>query len=208
MTDRHRPAGDRRPRGVLRETVESLGSAIVIFLVIRLFAFHAFRIPSESMENTLLVGDFLFVNKLAYGPRIPFTTTRLPGFTHPKPGDVIVFEYPRDRKVAYIKRCVAMEGQTVEVRNKQLFVDGIPRDDAWAVHKDARFDPMRDNFGPYKVPPGFLFMMGDNRDFSADSRVWGPLDKRFIHGKAWVIYFSWDRFRHFPRFPRMFHLIH
>ena len=90
--------------------MESLGSAIVIFLVIRLFAFHAFRIPSESMENTLLVGDFLFVNKLAYGPRIPFTTTRLPGFTHPKPGDVIVFEYPRDRKVAYIKRCVATGG--------------------------------------------------------------------------------------------------
>jgi signal peptidase I len=208
MTDRNRPASERRPRGVLRETVESLGSAILIFLVIRLFAFHAFRIPSESMENTLLVGDFLFVNKLTYGPRIPFTTTRLPGFTHPKPGDVIVFEYPRDRKVAYIKRCVATEGQTVEVRNKQLFVDGVLHDEAWAVHKDARVDPIRDNFGPYKVPPGFLFMMGDNRDFSADSRVWGPLDKRFIHGKAWVIYFSWDSVRHFPRFSRMFHVIH
>lgn len=207
MTDRHRPASERRPRGVLRETVESLGSAILIFIVIRFFAFHAFRIPSESMENTLLVGDFLFVNKLVYGPRIPFTTTRLPGFTHPKPGDVIVFEYPWDRSKAYIKRCVATEGQTVEVRDKKLFVDDVPQADAWAVHKDARFDPKRDNFPPFKVPPGFLFMMGDNRDFSADSRVWGALDERFIHGKAWAIYFSWDPLRHFPRFSRMFHLI-
>jgi signal peptidase I len=207
MSSRHGAIGERRGKGVLRETVESLGSAIVIFLVIRLFAFHAFRIPSESMENTLLIGDFLFVNKLAYGPRIPFTTTRLPGYTHPKPGDVIVFEYPRDRKVAYIKRCVATAGQTVEVRDKQLYVDGVLHNDSWAVHKDPRFDATRDNFGPYKVPPGFLFMMGDNRDRSSDSRVWGPLDERFIHGKAWAIYFSWDSIRHLPRFSRMFHLI-
>jgi signal peptidase I len=208
MTGRQGPASERRNKGVIRETVESLGSAILIFLVIRLFAFHAFRIPSESMENTLLVGDFLFVNKLAYGPRVPFTLTRLPGYTHPKPGDVIVFEYPRDRKVAYIKRCVADEGQTVEMRNKQLYVDGVAQTQAYAVHKDPRYDPMRDNFGPVKVPPGNLFMMGDNRDFSSDSRVWGFLDKRYIHGKAWAIYFSWDPMRHFPRFARMFHLIH
>lgn len=207
MTSRHGAIGERQGKGVLRETVESLGSAIVIFLVIRLFAFHAFRIPSESMENTLLIGDFLFVNKLAYGPRIPFTTTRLPGYTHPKPGDVIVFEYPRDRKIAYIKRCVATGGQTVEVRDKQLYVDGVLHSESWGVHKDPRFDPPRDNFGPYKVPPGFLFMMGDNRDRSSDSRVWGALDERFVHGKAWLIYWSWVDWRHWPRFSRMFHLI-
>jgi signal peptidase I len=209
------PKGPVRPKGALRETVESLAYAVVIFLVIRTLAFQAFRIPTGSMEETLLPGDFLFINKFAYGARVPFTDLRLPGYAQPRRGDIIVFEYPKDKKVDYIKRCVAVAGQTVEVRNKQLFVDGAPAEEPFVVHKDPstgveRGDPRfeRDNWGPYKVPAGCLFMMGDNRDYSADSRFWGPLPVNLIHGRAWVTYFSWDPKGHLPRPKRMFRLIH
>jgi signal peptidase I len=204
-----------RSKGFLRETVESVLYAGVIFLVIRTLAFQAFRIPTGSMEDTLLPGDFLFINKFAYGARLPFTDVRLPGYAQPRRGDIIVFEYPKDTKVDYIKRCVALAGQTVEVRNKQLLVDGVLQEERYVLHKDPavgleRGDPRfdRDNFGPYKVPPGCVFMMGDNRDYSADGRFWGPLPTKLIHGRAWVTYFSWDTKSHLPRPRRMFRLIH
>jgi signal peptidase I len=217
------PARSARPqrKGFWRDTIESVLVALVIFLVIRTFAFQAFRIPTGSMENTLLPGDFLFINKFAYGARVPFTEVRLPGYTHPQRGDIIVFEYPRDPKQDYIKRCIGVAGDVIEMRNKQLYVNGIPQDEPYAVHKDARLfrpgdeDPQilnhlgnRDNFGPYRVPPGSIFMMGDNRDQSYDSRFWGPVDMHLVHGRAWVTYFSWDPNRHLPRPSRMFHLIH
>jgi len=157
------------------------------------------------MEDTLLPGDFLFINKFAYGARLPFTDIRLPGYTHPKRGDIIVFEFPKDRKQDYIKRCVALAGQTVEVRNKRVYIDGVPQDEPYAVHKDPHINAdIRDNFGPYRVPPGCLFMMGDNRDYSYDSRYWGPVDYKLVHGRAWFTYFSWDPKRHLPRPLRMF----
>lgn len=221
MKSRVGPGKGEHPRrkGFVREWTESLLYALVIFLVIRTLAFQAFRIPTGSMEDTLLPGDFLFINKLAYGAALPFTDVRLPGYAQPKRGDIIVFRYPRDPKIDYIKRCVALAGQTVEVRNKQLFIDGVSQNEPYVVHKDPlvgmergdqRFE--RDNFGPYRVPEGHLFMMGDNRDFSADSRFWGPVPLKLVHGRAWVTYFSWNQEKKLPilhpRPGRMFRLIH
>ncbi len=194
-------------KGPLRDTIESLIVAFLIFLAIRTFAFQAFKIPSGSMENTLLPGDFLFIDKFAYGARLPLTNFRLPGFTHPKVGDIIVFQYPGDHSIDYIKRCVAVAGDVVQVKNKDLYVNGVERHEPFVVHL-ADGPTSGDNFGPYKVPPGDLFMMGDNRDNSADSRFWGPLDTHLIRGKAWFTYFSWDPDKHLPRPMRMFRLIH
>ena len=217
---RRDPSRRGRSRGWWGDTFESLGVAIVIFLIIRSFAFQAFRIPTGSMENTLLPGDFLFINKFAYGARIPFTHIRLPGYTHPQRDDIVVFEFPLDTKQDYIKRCVGVAGDVIEVRNKQLYVNGVAQNEPFAVHKDTNeyppgvIDPQifqrlgnRDNWGPYKVPAGYIFMMGDNRDQSYDSRFWGPVDFHLVHGRAWVTYFSYDPIRFLPRPGRMFHLI-
>lgn len=198
----------QRQKGMLRDGLESIGVALLIFLLIRTFAFQAFRIPTGSMENTLLPGDFLFINKFAYGARFPFSQFRLPGYSHPKRGDILVFEFPQDRKQDYIKRCVAVAGETVEVRDKQLYINGEEQDEEYVVHKDPhRNNDVRDNFGPYRVPPNHIFMMGDNRDQSYDSRYWGPVDLGLVHGKAWVTYFSIDPKRYLPRPGRMFRLI-
>jgi signal peptidase I len=205
---RHRlRPGESRLKHEIREFVRSLGWAVVLFLLIRSFAFQAFRIPSPSMEDTLLIHDFLFISKLVYGPNLPFTHTRLPGLRKPRPGDVIVFQNPVNPKEDYIKRCVAVAGQTVEVRNKVLYVDGMTREEPYVKHSDPRVLPSRDNFGPVRVPEGFLFMMGDNRDNSQDSRFWGFLDMRLVRGKAEILYFSWDGKKHVPRFKRFLKII-
>ena len=198
---------ERRPKSLLREYTEAIVYAILLTVVLRTFVLQAFRIPSESMLNTLLVGDFLFVNKLDYGPRLPLTDVRLPGFRHPLPGDVIVFQYPEDPRKDYIKRCVAVGGQTVQVKDKQLYVDGQKRLEPYVIHIDtsvhpANWDP-RDNFGPFTVPPGTLFMMGDNRDNSNDSRFWGPVPMSNVKGRALFLYWSWDGDRKWPRFGRI-----
>ncbi len=191
-----------------RETAESLGWALIIFLIVRTFAFQAFRIPTPSMEDTLLPGDFLFVNKFAYGAEIPFTDIRLPGFTEPQRGDIIVFQYPLKPEQDYIKRCVAIGGDTVEIRDKQVYVNGKPATGGYEVYRDPHIKRgQRDNMAEMKVPPGCLFMMGDNRDNSSDSRFWGVVDMKLVRGKAWVTYFSWDMDRNVPRFSRMFKLI-
>lgn len=207
---RRKPGAEAPPKkGVIRDTAESLFVAFIIFLVIRTFAFQAFRIPTGSMENTLLPGDFLFVNKFAYGARVPFTDWRLPGYSDPRRGDIIVFEFPQDPSQDYIKRCVAVGGDVVEVKEKRLYVNGQAQSEPYAIHRDSRIEPgVRDNYGPFRVPPGHLFMMGDNRDQSYDSRYWGPVDVHLVHGKAWVTYFSWDPQRKLPRPSRMFDLIH
>ena len=117
-----------------RENVESLAWAIGLMLIVRIFLLQAFRIPSESMRDTLLVGDFLFVTKFDYGPKVPFTHLRLPGLRRPKPGDIIVFQYPVDPSQDFIKRCIATGGQTVEIRHKEVWVDGVKRDEPFALH--------------------------------------------------------------------------
>jgi signal peptidase I len=201
----------QRQKSITREYVDTVVYAVLLTLVLRFFVVQAFRIPSESMLPTLLIGDFLFVNKFEYGPKIPFTHVRLPGLTRPKPGDIIVFQFPQDPRRDYIKRCVAVGGQTVEVRAKELYVEGQRRTEPFVQHIFPTVEPPgygpRDNFGPYTVPPGSLFMMGDNRDNSNDSRYWGPVEMDLVKGRAMFIYWSWDKDRHWPRFQRLFKAI-
>ncbi len=191
----------KRKKSVVREYTEIIVLAVGLALFVRTFFVQAFRIPSESMEDTLLVGDFLFANKLIYGPKLPFVDVRLPAVREPKVGDIIIFKYPGDTKVDYIKRCVALEGQTVELVDNHLYVDGVLQEENFTKYVFGS-RPER-HFGPFKVPAGHIFMMGDNRDNSADSRAWGPLDKKLIMGKAMFIYFSWNPRAHSIRFSRI-----
>ena len=203
-----------KPHSRTREYVEAILWALVLTLFLRAFVIQAFRIPSESMLDTLLVGDFLFVNKFEYGPKIPFShiRLRLPGLTRePRRGDIIVFQYPNNPSQDYIKRCIATGGQTIEVRQKRVFVNGRPLVEPYAIHIDPTIRPAgydyRDNFGPLTVPRGELFMMGDNRDNSNDSRFWGTVKMDYVKGHAMFIYWSWEGERHWPRWNRLFRVI-
>ena len=201
----------RKQRSLIREYVEAALWALALTMFLRAFVIQAFRIPSESMRDTLLVGDFLFVNKFEYGPKIPFTSVRLPGLRQPRPGDVIVFQYPDDPSKDFIKRCVATPGQTVEVRSKDLWRDGKKVEEPYVIHTDTNVRPPgydnRDNFGPITVKPQELFMMGDNRDNSNDSRYWGTLDMDLVKGRAMFLYWSWDADRNWPRWNRILQII-
>ena len=199
-------------RNQVREYVEAALWALVLTLFLRAFVIQAFRIPSESMLDTLLVGDFLFVNKFEYGPKLPFTHIRFPGIRKPKTGDVIVFQYPQDPSKDYIKRCIATGGQTLEIRDKQVFLDGRALVEPYVVHIDptvrsAGYD-YRDNFPRRTITPGELFMMGDNRDNSNDSRFWGTVAMDLVKGRAMFIYWSWNGERHWPRWNRLLRVIH
>jgi signal peptidase I len=203
-----------RSKSAVREYIEAIVLAIILTVVIRGLVIQAFRIPTGSMEDTLQVGDFLFVNKMIYGSEIDigwqgqrFVYFRFPAIREPKQGDIIVFRFPEDPARDFIKRCVAVGGQQVEIRDKVLYVDGKPREEPYVVHKDPRIIPPdtngRDNFGPYVVPQGHLFMMGDNRDNSHDSRFWGALPRNLVKGQAMFLYWSWDEDRRMPRFERL-----
>jgi signal peptidase I len=202
---------DKKRKSVLREYTEAIIIAVVLTLFVRAFVVQAFRIPTGSMMDTLLVGDFLFVNKFVYGAKIPFTDSRLPSLRGPQRGDIIVFKYPGDLKRDFIKRCVAVGGQTVAIRSKVVYIDGVPLDEPYIIHTDARVFPKeispRDNMDPVYVPEGYVFMMGDNRDNSHDSRFWGPLDEELVKGKALILYWSWNNEKHVPRFDRLFHIV-
>lgn len=194
---RFRKRTSQRKKSTFREYGEIILMAVFLAFFVRTFFIQAFKIPSESMEDTLLVGDFLFANKLVYGAKVPLVSRRLPGVRDPRAGDIVIFKYPGDKKTDYIKRCVAVEGQTVELKGTQLYVDGEARDEDYAKYFHGS------TFGPYTVPEGHIFVMGDNRDNSADSRVWGPLSKDLILGKAMFIYFSWNGRDHAIRFSRI-----
>jgi signal peptidase I len=195
-------------RSTAREYLEAALWAIVLTLGLRAFVIQAFRIPSESMYDTLLKGDFLFVNKFEYGPKIPFSHLRLPGLHPPRRGDVIVFQFPQNPSQDFIKRCIAIGGQTVQVVDKKVFVDGVELKEPYVKHSDPEIRPagydFRDNFGPFTVPKGSLFMMGDNRDNSNDSRYWGPVAMDLVKGRAMFLYWSWDGDRKWPRWSRLF----
>ena len=180
-------------------TLKELAIYITLFLVLKTSVLAAYKIPSASMEDTLLVGDFLVCNQFIYGARLPFIEYRFPAFREPEPGDIVVFLYPEDLTTRYIKRCVAVGGDTVEVRGKELFVNGTPfpnPDHSKFVDTlltgQRRIRPDRDNYGPFVVPVNSFFMMGDNRDKSWDSRFWGPVSKDLVVGKAMMIHWSWD----------------
>ncbi len=181
-----------KQKSSLREYAEAIVIALVLALFIRTFIVQAFKIPSGSMLPTLKIGDYLLVNKFIYGIKVPFTGTVIIPVTHPKPNDIVVFKFPKDPSLDYIKRVIAVGGDTVEVRNKKVFVNGKPFLDKYGVHLDAHLVGQRDNFGPVRVPPGKIFVMGDNRDNSYDSRFWGFVDQKAILGKAWIIYWSWN----------------
>ena len=199
-----------RKKSEVREWVKSLSIGILAVLIFRSMVAQAYQIPSGSMERTLLVGDYIYINKMLYGPEIdvPYLLHhRFPGILKPRRGDIIVFRYPVDLRKDFIKRCVAVEGQTVAIRNKVLYVDGVKQDEPYVIHEDDRILPreasVRDNFGPIVVPKGMIFMMGDNRDNSLDSRFWGPLSLDLVRGKAIFRYFSWDADRNWPRFSQI-----
>ncbi len=216
-------------KSLFREYLEALAIAVVVALFLRTFVLQAFRIPTGSMKDTLLVGDFLLVNKFIYGMRTPdridgtnieIPHLRFPAIREPERGDVIIFQYPRDPSVDYIKRCIGLPGDTIFVRENQVFINGKPegretlverrydRDEeaTYAYYQIEQDDGVRytirryadgrssdNNYGPVVVPAGHYFMMGDNRDNSSDSRYWGFVPREYIVGKASVIYFSFDK---------------
>ena len=201
----------------IRDWVESIIWAFIIAMVIRTFFIQAFKIPSGSMEDTLLIGDFLLVNKMVYGIHIPFTKKSILKLREPKRGEIVIFISPYTKKY-FVKRCIALSGDTVEVKRKIVYVNGRSRYEPNIIHRDPReFPPVpninpftyqrdweggefrfvggycRDNFGPIIVPEGSIFVMGDNRDNSDDSRFWGPLNKGYVLGIPLIIYWSWER---------------
>ncbi len=196
----------------LREYAEAIIVALILALIIRAFVVQAFKIPSGSMKPTLLVGDHILVLKFIYGTKIPFTDKRILVFTEPKRGDIIVFRYPQDPTRDFIKRVIGVGGDVIEERNKVVYINGKPLYEPYVQHTDNDIRPLskdvRDNFGPVYVPEGKLFVMGDNRDQSYDSRYWGFVDMKDVKGKAFIIYWSWDREKHLPRFNRIGKLIH
>ncbi len=200
--------------------LRSVGMAFILFVIIKTFFVEAFQIPSGSMERTLLVGDFLFVNKAVYGAQIPGTTARLPGFESPRRGDVIVFAYPKNPALNYVKRVIGTAGDTVEMRGGEVRVNGESLKEPYVQRVDPTHDvydpefnwqrdylaggpvarrsyhPTRDTWGPLVVPPGRYLVLGDNRDNSADSRYWGFVDEKAVKGRPLVVYFSYDREAH------------
>jgi signal peptidase I len=199
-------------KSVLREYVEAFAMALVLALVIRSFVVQAFKIPSGSMLPTLQIGDHILVNKFVYGFRLPFVGTRLLAWQVPQRGDVIVFEYPADPSKDFIKRTVGVPGDVLQIRSKRVYINGELWDDPRASFVDGlpngRGRSPRDDYGPVTVPPHHLFVMGDNRDRSYDSRFWGFVDLDEVKGKAFLIYWSWDGDDRWVRWDRLGGVIH
>ena len=183
-------------KSIWREYLEAIAVAVLLALFIRTFVFQAFKIPSGSMLPTLKIGDHLLVNKFNYGVKNPFTGNILIPIGKLHHGDVVVFRFPKDRTVDYIKRIVGVEGDVIQVRDKKVFVNNQLVEDPHTQYTTdfimSASEGPRDNFGPVKVPEGDIFVMGDNRDNSYDSRFWGFVDQRDILGKASILYWSWD----------------
>jgi signal peptidase I len=183
-----------KPKSKLQEYAEAIVIAILIALFIRTFVIQAFKIPSGSMKPTFEIGDHILVNKFIYGIKIPFIRKTLIPITEPKRSDIVVFIYPEDRSKDFIKRVIAVGGDTIEIRNKKIYLNGLPYNDPYGVYTDDFIIPgsiqPRDNFGPITVRPESIFVMGDNRDQSYDSRFWGTVELKDVMGKAFIIYWS------------------
>ena len=191
-----------RRKSVVREYGEALFVALLLALFIRSFVVQAFKIPSGSMIPTLVIGDHILVNKFVYGVHLPYFGTSIIPVGTPHRGDVVVFVYPR---------VVGVAGDTIEVREKRLYVNGEAVPDPYAHFaegEDGRTMAPRDNFGPFQVPAGYIFVMGDNRDRSYDSRFWGPVALDKVKGKAFLIYWSWEGLGRWVRWERIGHLIY
>ncbi len=205
----------KKKKSLVREYVEAIGVAVLLALAIRTFVAQAFTIPSGSMMDTLLVGDYILVNKFIYGAELPFTGWHLPGLRQPQRGDIVVFKYPLDEKRDFIKRIIAVPGYELVIRGDQVFINGRPIPEPYVKRGAGGFVPPRyhtdrgsgepclaqaaaaaeahpDQFGPIVIPPGHYFVMGDNRDNSQDSRYWGCVRREEVRGKAFMIYWSWN----------------
>ncbi|MDH5298152.1 MAG: signal peptidase I [Desulfobulbaceae bacterium] len=199
-------------KSVFREYAEAIIIALLLALFIRTFVVQAFKIPSSSMEPTLLVGDHLLVNKFVYGIKNPLSGETWIPVHEPERRDIIVFKFPLNPSQDFIKRVIGVAGDTIQVVDKKLYVNGEPFVVDRAEFRDSHLFPEemspRDNFGPEVVPPGSLFVMGDNRDNSHDSRFWKFVDLRAVKGKAFILYWSWDSDAFGVRWDRIGHLIH
>ncbi|MCH5276748.1 MAG: signal peptidase I [Desulfovibrionaceae bacterium] len=194
-------------KSLFREYGEALAIALVLAFFIRTFLFQAFTIPSGSMLETVQIGDYLLVNKFSYGVKNPLTGAYLIERDGPRIGDIIVFEFPGDPSIDYIKRVEGLPGDVIEVRDKELYRNGeLVRED-YVQHIHPTIMSRLDNIGPVTVPDGEYFVMGDNRDNSEDSRAWGTVRRSAIHGKAWRIYWSWDSKAMRPRLNRLGHKV-
>ncbi len=200
---------EKKSKSSLRENIEAIIIAIVIAMFIRTFIIQAFKIPSGSMLETLQIGDQILVNKFIYGVKIPFTNgkTLIP-VKNPEKGDIVVFKYPEDPSKDFIKRVVATGGDTLEIINKKLYVnDNLLEGEKYAVYKSNRMLPpnvsSRDNLRKIKIPENKLFVMGDNRDNSHDSRFWGFVDLKAVRGEAFIIYWSWNKHNFGVRWNRI-----
>lgn len=191
-----------RKKSLFREYFELIAETAVFVFFVMTFVVQAFQIPTGSMEPTLLVGDFLLVNKFAYAPTVfPFEDIILPRKKFSRE-DIVVFKYPREMSKDFVKRVIGLPGEEISIKGKQVYINGRPIPENYKVHIDDRVypesdsynagDSSRDNFNSMVVPSGQLFVMGDNRDNSQDSRVWGLLPIRNIKGKPWMIYFSYE----------------
>jgi len=201
----------KKKKSGLRENIEAILVAIVLALFIRTFVIQAFKIPSGSMKETLKIGDHILVNKFIYGVKIPFLQTTIIPITNPKRGDIVVFKFPEDPSKDFIKRVIGVGGDVIEVRDKKVYVNSKLLNHDFGMHTDSYIFPAsvqpRDNFGPVVVPPHSLFVMGDNRDQSYDSRFWGFVDLKAVKGKALIIYWSWDKDNFGVRWNRIGHLL-
>jgi signal peptidase I len=201
-----------KKKSKMQEYIEAIIIAVLIAVFIRTFIMQAYKIPSRSMVPTLLVGDHLLVSKFIYGIKIPYFRKTIIPLSDPKRGDIVVFIYPNDRSKDFIKRVIGIGGDTIEIKNKKIFLNGREYTDSFGIYSDTVIYPAalqpRDNFGPISVPQGSLFVMGDNRDESMDSRYWGFVDLKDVEGKAFIIYWSWDREDQKLRWKRTGSLLH
>lgn len=186
----------------LWENVKSLAFVLVAVLLIRAVVVEATVVPTGSMQNTILIGDHLFLDKILYGPQIPFTHLHLPAIKQYKRDDVIAFRYPVDPSVVFVKRLIGMPGDTIQIIQKRLYVNGKLVHEPCVIHRDSQIYPdsewiprearIRDNFGPVTVPPDHYFALGDNRDESLDGRYWGFVPKENMVGEPMFVYWSYD----------------
>ena len=200
-------------KSLFREYAEAIIIALILALFIRTFVVQAFKIPSGSMRPTLLIGDHILVSKFIYGVRNPLNGNVLIPVKTPSHNDIVVFKYPKNRDQDFIKRVIGIPGDTIEIVDKKLFVNGSEIENDKGVYLDNRIvstgeGGKRDNFGPVTVPPEALFVMGDNRDNSHDSRFWSYVDFKDIRGKAFIMYWSWDREEFNVRWSRIGNLLH
>jgi signal peptidase I len=173
------------------EYSKAIALALLLALTIRSFVVQAFHIPSSSMVPTFLEGDRVLVSKFSYGVRNPFTNNVLFGSGVPKRGDVVIFKYPKDPNTDFVKRVIGLPGEKIQVIKGRIFINDELIDDPHGHYDNPYMVNARD-FGPELVPENSYFMMGDNRDFSNDSRSWGSVDASLLRGKAWRLYWSWD----------------